>query len=127
MRSAQDTRAFMEARDALLNWREQASQTELQFRWPRIEHFNWARDYFDVIAVGNKQTALRVVDDTGGDWSLSFAELSRRSSQVANFLSAHGLRPRDRVLVMLGNGIALWEIMLGAIKAAAVIIPTTTL
>jgi len=123
----QVTKRFVEARDQLLRWREDYSTAQREFRWPRFEHFNWARDYFDVIAAGNEHTALRVVDDSGGDQSHSFAALSRRSSQVANFLAAHGVGPGDRVLVMLGNIAPLWETMLASIKLGAVIIPATTL
>jgi acetyl-CoA synthetase len=125
--SPQGDSPFLRARDQLLSWREDYATAKRDFRWPRLEQFNWARDYFDVVAVGNPATALRVVDDAGGDRSLSYADLSLRSSQVANFFAGQGIGPGDRVLVMLGNITPLWEIMLGAIKAAAVIIPASTL
>src|SRR3989475_4487049 len=118
---------FIEARDQLLRWREDLSTAQREFRLPRFELFNWARDYFDVIAADNHSTALRVVDDAGGEESLSFAELSRRSSQLANFLTAQGLVPGDRVLIMLGNAVPLWETMLAIMKLGAVVIPATTL
>ncbi|MEP6546858.1 MAG: AMP-binding protein [Gammaproteobacteria bacterium] len=97
------------------------------FYWPAIEHFNWALDYYDRIAAGNDRAALRVVDDAGGDQVKSFAELARRSNQVANFLASQGVGPGDRVLIMLGNVVALWETMLATIKLGAVMIPATTL
>ena len=59
--------------------------------------------------------------------TLSFAELARRSTQVANFLAGHGLRAGDRVLLMLPNVVPLWETMLAAIRLGAVMIPATTL
>jgi len=123
----QATKSFLAARDVLLRCRGDLSQARHEFRWPHLEHFNWAQDYFDVIAEDNTRPALRVVDDRGGDETLAFAELCRRSSQVANFLYSLGVGPGDRILVMLGNAVPLWEVMLGAIKAAAVIIPATTL
>jgi acetyl-CoA synthetase len=97
------------------------------FQWPPIRHFNWARDYFDRMAAGNEGPALRVVDDAGLDETLSFAQLAHRSNQVANFLAAQGIGPGDRVLIMLGNVVALWETMLATIKLGAVMIPATTL
>src|SRR6478736_164592 len=121
------TDAFLSARKQLLAWREDHSIARRDFRWPRLENFNWAIDYFDVIAAGNEAAALRVVDDAGGDRCLSYAELSRRSSQVANFFRQQGIGPGDRILLMLGNIVPLWEIMLGAIKARAIIVPATTL
>ena len=121
------TNPFITARDQLLSWRENAAGAIREFRWPQFEHFNWALDYFDAIAKGNEHIALRVVDDSGRDESLSFAALATRSSQVANFLRAQGIGPGDRVLVMLGNIVPLWETMLACIRAGAVIIPATTL
>jgi acetyl-CoA synthetase len=121
------TRRFIEARDQLLRLRTDLSAAQREFRWPAFENFNWVRDYFDVIAAGNDAAALRVIDDAGGDETLSFAQLSRRSSQVANFLTGRGVGPGDRILIMLGNVVPLWEAMLAAIKLGAVIIPATTL
>jgi acetyl-CoA synthetase len=121
------TRQFIAARDQLLGLREDLDAARREFRWPQFETFNWVSDYFDVIAAGNSKPALRVVDDAAGDETLSFEQLSRRASQVANFLAAQGVVPGDRLLLMLGNVVPLWETMLAAIKLGAVIIPATTL
>ncbi|HEV2228996.1 MAG TPA: AMP-binding protein [Steroidobacteraceae bacterium] len=121
------TRLFLEARDQLLRCREDLGEALRGFRWPAFTEFNWVRDYFDVIAAGNDAAALRVVDDSGGDETLSFARLARRSAQVAAFLHGAGVRPGDRILIMLPNCTALWETMLAAIRLGAVIIPATTL
>ncbi|HYL00370.1 MAG TPA: AMP-binding protein [Steroidobacteraceae bacterium] len=121
------TEAFLEARDGLLRCREDLAEALRGFRWPAFREFNWARDYFDVIAAGNDAAALRVVDDAGGDETLSFAQLARRSAQVAAFLGGAGVGQGDRILIMLPNCTALWETMLAAIRLGAVIIPATTL
>jgi acetyl-CoA synthetase len=121
------TSPFLQARDSLLRWREDLAAAREGFGWPQLTEFNWARDYFDVVAARDDRPALRVVNDTGLDQSLSFAELARRSTQVAHFLAQHGVRPGDRILLMLGNVVPLWELMLAAIKLGAVIIPATTL
>jgi acetyl-CoA synthetase len=65
--------------------------------------------------------------ENGGEAKLSFAELSQRSSQIANFLRSLGMRRGDRVMLMLGNVPQLWESLLAAMKLGAVVIPTTTL
>jgi acetyl-CoA synthetase len=122
-----NTERFVAARDRLLSLREDLIQAEHEFRWPRFERFNWVGDYFDVIAQDNHKPALRVVSGTGAEQSLTFSQLSRRSSQVANFLAAQGVGPGDRILLMLPNVVPLWETMLAAIKLGAVIIPATTL
>ena len=121
------SRRFLELRDLLLRFREDWVGAQREFRWPAFEQFNWAHDYFDVIAAANDSPALRVVDDAGGDRSLSFSELARRSAQVASFLDSQGLEQGDRLLVMLPNGVPLWETMLAAIRLGAVVIPATTL
>jgi len=121
------SRRFLELRDLLLRCREDWAGAQREFRWPAFEQFNWAHDYFDVIAAANDAPALRVVDDAGGDRSLSFSELARRSAQVASFLDSQGLEQGDRLLVMLPNGVPLWETMLAAIRLGAVVIPATTL
>jgi acetyl-CoA synthetase len=118
---------FIALRDALLEAREDWPSAQREFRWPAFDEFNWVRDYFDVIAAGNDGTALRVVDDAGGDQSLSFSQLAHRAMQVAAFFAANGVAAGDRVLVMLPNSVALWETMLAAIRLGAVIIPATTL
>ena len=122
-----NSRRFIALRDQLLQLRTDQAAALREFRWPEFERFNWARDYFDVIAAGNEATALRLVDDAGTDQSLSFAALAGRSQQLAAFLAAQGVAPGDRVLLMLPNCIALWETMLAAIRMGAVIIPASTL
>ncbi|WP_242359941.1 AMP-binding protein [Anaeromyxobacter sp. SG17] len=121
------SRPFLEARDFLLAHRTDYEQAYRDFRWPKLVQFNWALDYFDELAKGNDRPALWIVDEGGKEVKLSFAELSRRSGQVANFLRAMGVRRGDAVLMMLGNVVPLWEVMLACMKLGAVIIPATTL
>ena len=47
-----DIAAFRAARDYLLAHREDYPTAYATFEWPRLTHFNWARDWFDgVLAV----------------------------------------------------------------------------
>jgi acetyl-CoA synthetase len=119
--------AFIEARDFLLAHRQEYERAYRDFRWPVLDRFNWALDYFDPMAQGNDRPGLWIVDEGGGETRLSFAELAERSSRVANYLRALGVRRGDRLLLMLGNIAPLWECMLAAMKLGAVIIPATTL
>ena len=118
---------FIAARDFLIAHRMDYDAACAGFRWPVLDRFNWALDYFDPMAAGNDRTALWVVDEAGGKSKLSFAEMSVRSNRVANFLRAGGVRRGDAVLLMLGNVPALWETMLACMKIGAVIVPATTL
>jgi acetyl-CoA synthetase len=124
---ASDAAAFLEARNFLLGNRSNYSIAYEKFQWPRLEHFNWALDYFDVTAAGNAQPALIITSQNSADQILSFVDLSQRSNQVANFFRRLGIVRGDRILVMLGNEIALWETMLAASKIGAVIVPTSSL
>jgi len=117
----------LQARDFLLAHRTDYATAYAGFRWPQLAEFNWALDYFDVMARGNDAPALWIVEEDGREARLSFAELSQRSNQVANWLRAQGVKRGDRVLLMLGNEVPLWETMLAAIKLGAVVIPATTL
>jgi acetyl-CoA synthetase len=120
--------AFVAARDLLLEQRENYEAAYEQFSWPDLDpSFNWARDYFDHVAATVDQAALTIVDEGGAETSLTYAELSSRSKQVANLLTGAGLGRGDRVLLMLGNQVELWEIMLAAMRAGIVVIPATTI
>ncbi|MEU5877148.1 AMP-binding protein [Spirillospora sp. NPDC047279] len=118
---------FRAARDFLLAHREDYATAYEKFRWPVLTGFNWALDWFDAIAAGNDAPALWIVEEDGSEARFSFADLSRRSNQVANHLRASGVRRGDRIIVMLGNQVELWETILAAMKLGAVIIPATPL
>jgi acetyl-CoA synthetase len=121
-----DTDAFLAARNFLMRHREDYAQAYSAFRWPALTRFNWALDYFDRIE-GAERTALRIIDESGADTRLSFADLSRRSNRIANHLRGLGVKRGERILLMLGNVVPLWECMLAAMKLGAVVIPSTTL
>jgi acetyl-CoA synthetase len=121
------TAAFRAARDLLLRHRDDYQAARSQFAWPELTEFNWALDWFDVIAAEHPDTdALRVIAP-GSDTRLSYAALSARSNQVATWLRQLGVRRGDRLLLMLGNIAPLWEVILAAMKLGAVIIPASTL
>jgi len=122
---ADTTLSFQAARQFLLEHRGDYRAAVDGFRWPALETFNWALDHFDALA--SDRPALWIVKDGGGEEKHSFRELSERSDRVANWLRAQGVRRGDRVLLMLGNELALWESMLALMKLGAVMIPATTL
>ncbi|TQN30637.1 acetyl-CoA synthetase [Haloactinospora alba] len=128
--SGSATETFRSARDLLLERRGDLARARREFAWPRPGHFNWALDHFDVAAREHpERLALWIVDtdaDTDTDTRVTYGELADRSGQVANWLHAQGVRRGDRVLVMLGNQVELWETLLAATKLGAVIVPATT-
>jgi acetyl-CoA synthetase len=121
--------SFRAARDFLLANRTDYDVTCRGFVWPKLDRFNWALDWFDSIAAGERgdQPALWVVFEDGKEAKLSFRQLSHRSSQIANYYRELGIGRGDRVMVMLGNVPPLWETVLALIKLGAIILPTTPL
>src|SRR5580658_8761156 len=119
--------AFLKARDFLFAHREDYDTAYRDFRWPVLGAFNWALDYFDRMAYGNDRPALWIVDEGGVEAKISFAEMAGRSNRVANYLRGLGVKRGDRVLLMLGNVVPLWEVTLAAMKLGAVTIPASTL
>ncbi|MGZ4486105.1 MAG: AMP-binding protein [Nocardioidaceae bacterium] len=121
------TEVYRAARDQLLSLRGDPAKAVAEFRWPTFDgEFNWAVDWFDAYARGNDRTALHIVEEDGREARYSFAEMVRRSDQVANWLRFNGVGKGDRVVLMLGNQVELWEVMLAILKLGAVIMPTTT-
>ncbi|MFJ8667070.1 AMP-binding protein [Streptomyces sp. NPDC093600] len=127
MTATSATERFRAARDFLLEHRADYETAYEGFAWPRPDRFNWALEWFDVIAAGNDRTALHIVEEDGSETKLSFAEMSARSDRAANWLRARGVRAGDRIIVMLGNQTELWETALAAMKLRAVVIPATPL
>ncbi len=121
------TQAFKAARDFLFAHREDYATAHRDFRWPEMEHFNYALDWFDAELAVNHANDLALKITGEGAATRTFAELSEASNRVANGLRALGVKRGERILLMLGNVVPLWETMLAAMKLGAVVIPATTL
>ncbi len=115
------------ARDLLVAHADHYDRALAEFAWPEIgETFNWAIEWFDVIAQDNDRPALWIVEQDGTELQVSFAELARRSDQLAGWFSSVGISQGDRVMTMLGNQVELWESVLALMKLGAVLVPSTT-
>jgi acetyl-CoA synthetase len=122
------TTAFRHARDFLLAHRSDLETAYREFRWPELETFNYATDWFDVLAAEHPGlTSLWIVEEDGSDTKLTFAEMAVRSQRLAGYLADAGIGRGDRVLLMLGNCAPLWVAMLACTRLGAVMIPATTL
>ncbi len=122
--------ALRAARDLLLETREDYEAARARFRWPDLGELNWALDWFDGLGTdpaAGGQPALWIVDEDGSEHRRTFAQLTARSNQVANWLRARGARRGDRLILMLGNQVELWETLLAAMKLGLVVIPASTL
>jgi acyl-coenzyme A synthetase/AMP-(fatty) acid ligase len=83
--------------------------------------FNFARDIVeraDPAALG-----LRFVDLNGGVRDLTFGEIAEWAARWAGLLRTRGVRPGDRMLVLVGKTPEWHAVMLAALKVGAVAIP----
>lgn len=131
MTSTGPTEAFRAARAALLENADDLDAARATFAWPELDRWNWATDWFDVLAAereaaGDDRPALWLVEEDGSEQRFSFPEMRDRSIRVAAWLREQGVAPGHRVLLMLANQVELWEVMLAAIRLGAVVIPATT-
>lgn len=124
------TEEYRQARDVLVAHRTDLEGARERFQWPRFRHFNFALDWFDRVAASPEranQDVLVILEEDGSRYSATYAQLSARSSQVANWLQSLGVRRGDGIVVMLDNQYELWETMLAGIKLGAVLLPTTVM
>lgn len=116
---------FEKARNFLILHRADYKYVHRNFEWPRLQNFNWALDYFDVMAKDNPGIALWQVNENGSEKKYSFSEISARSNQVANFFRSQGIKKGQTMFLLVDDDPVLWEIMLAAMKIGAVMIPNS--
>src|SRR5262245_55805867 len=90
------------------------------------ERLNIAHECIDRHA-GRTNPAVIVVRADGRDETLSFADIARDSSRFANYLTAQGVKPGDRVAVMLEPSRAFYMAVFGTMKVGAIAVPLFTL
>ncbi|WP_459587611.1 AMP-binding protein [Corynebacterium camporealensis] len=124
------TQEFKKARDRLLEQRTNYEEARADFSWPQFEHFNFATDWFDFLGEdpeSKDKPALVICESDGSSSRRSFSDLSRRSKQLAHWLSEQGVKRGDRVMLMLNNQVELWESMLACIRGGFVLNPATAM
>lgn len=124
-----NTDLYRAARDHLVAVIGDYDEAVETFAWPQLTGtFNWACDWFDVIArdqANADRPALWITEEDGSEQRVTFAEMADRSDRVATWLARLGVGKGDRLVLMLGNQTELWEAMLAIAKLGAVIMPTT--
>ena len=127
-RATPATEAIRGMRDLLFTHATDYDAARREFAWPNLAEFNFALEWFDVVAGENPdRPAVQIVEADLSLRSWTYGELSARSDQVAAWLRGLGIGRGDHVIVMLNNTIELWEVMLAITKLGAVSIPTSTL
>jgi acetyl-CoA synthetase len=90
------------------------------------ERLNIASECVDRHAAPGR-VALRVAHADGSDETITFVELAAWSARFAHWLAAEGVRPGDRVAIMLEPSLAFYAALFGAMKRGAIAVPLFTL
>lgn len=86
---------------------------------------NMAHETVDRHAAGDQadKVAIRWIGKTGARRDLTYGDLRRETNRFANALSSLGVKPGERVFVLLGRLPELYIALLGALKARCVVSP----
>jgi acyl-coenzyme A synthetase/AMP-(fatty) acid ligase len=95
------------------------------FRFEIPERFNFGTDVIDRWASDPAKLAMLWTDGRN-ERRITFAALAEASARFGDGLLRAGLRPGDRLFVMLGRETPWWQAMVGALKAGIVPMPATT-
>lgn len=97
------------------------------FRWRSPETFNFGRDVVDEHARRRPEATALLWKSPTEERTVTFAEISERSSLAAAALQSLGVAKGEKVLVILPRVVAWWESLVGLLKAGLVAVPGTTL
>ncbi len=96
------------------------------FRLEVPERFNFVRDVLARWAEDPKKRALLWVDERGNRQDLTFRQMVKRSSRLADGLARLGVKKGDRVLVVIPPEPAWWETFMALLKLGAIVAPGTS-
>ena len=90
------------------------------------DNFNFAYDVTDVLALEKpEKKALVWCNDKGASHTFTFRDMKVLSDKAANFLWSQGIRPHDKVMLILKRHYQYWYLALALHKLGAVVIPAT--
>jgi acetyl-CoA synthetase len=104
-------------------------ETRRAFRWDIPAGYNIGVDAVDrhVAAGRADHPALIYAAESGAPERLSFGDIARKSNQFANLLVAHGIRPGDRVAILLAQRPETAIAHVAIYKAGMIAVPLFTL
>ena len=91
------------------------------------DRLNITHECIDRWAGDPSRVAIRIAYADGSDESLTFAALSEWAARFAHWLNADGVRPGDRVAIMLEPSLPFYAALFGTMKQGAVAVPLFTL
>ena len=100
--------------------------TPVSIEFKNTEKFNFAFDLVDALAEREpEKLAMLHIDRDGTERRFTFSDISRASSQCANYFKSLGIKKGDRVMLVLKRHYQFWFAMIGLNKLGAVAIPAT--
>ena len=112
-------------RQAMLGQADSYDTLVANFRWRIPYHYNIGVDVCDRHAPD--AVALIHVDAAGKAHDLTFGALGAAANRLANTLVGHGLKPGDRVGILLGQGPETAIAHVAVYKAGLIAVPLFTL
>lgn len=90
------------------------------------ENFNFAYDVVDALAVTHPdKTAMLHISPHKTERRFTFGDISRFSSQAANYFKALGIKKGDKVMLVLKRHYQFWFAIIALHKIGAIAIPAT--
>lgn len=97
-----------------------------RFRWNVPERYNMAHDACDRHAADPDRLALVVEGEAGGTREWTFHRIRQLANRCANLFESCGVRPGDRVAILLGQAVETAIANLACFKCGAVSMPLFT-
>ncbi len=92
------------------------------------ENFNFSYDVVDRYAEDEpEKRALVWCDDHNEEHIFNFSQISEMSKRTANFLTAHGIRKGDAVMLILRRRYEFWLFILALHRIGAIAVPATNM
>lgn len=90
------------------------------------DNFNFGYDVIDEIGKNEPdRRAMIWVNEENEEHIFTYADLMKKSNQVANMLVAHGVKKGDKVMSILKRHYQFWFLTIALCKIGAVLIPAT--
>ncbi len=98
----------------------------LSVQFTNTDNFNFAFDIVDALAKREpEKLAMLHVDKDKKERRFTFYDMMRESNRCANYFKSLGIRPGDRVMLVLKRHYQFWFAILGLHKLGAIAIPAT--
>ena len=98
----------------------------VKVKYGDVDNYNFAFDTIDRIAADHpEKVAMQYVADDLSEMQITYSELKKNSNRCANYFTSIGIKPGDKVMLILKRHYQFWYAMLGLHKIGAIAIPAT--